>query len=92
MAVTTLGRLAATGGTTTLTGTAGGGTDNAGIFVGTAFVEATGASGGITLTADSMAFEAGASITAGTNNVTLVQKTAGTQINLGAADGAGVLV
>jgi CSLREA domain-containing protein len=74
-----------------VTGTGGDGANNAGINLantGTAKLQTTG-TGSINLIADRMTFDtANATIDAGTNSVTLRQKTAGTPIDLGSTTDA----
>ncbi|WP_254507965.1 hypothetical protein [Anatilimnocola floriformis] len=54
-------------------------------------IKATGANGGLTLTANGVQIDSGVTISAGSNAVTIKPATAGTPINLGAADAAGLL-
>jgi large repetitive protein len=94
VAVVNGGAIAATGsGDITITGRAGVGTglgiDLAG--AGTATLTTAAGTGDIRLIADSMSFAAGTTIDAGGNVVTLVQSTAGVQIDLGGTDSVGVL-
>ncbi|MBX7211996.1 MAG: hypothetical protein K1X78_27065 [Verrucomicrobiaceae bacterium] len=82
-------------GAVSITGTPGTGASTSGVRIGynagvVGAVTSTGTAP-LTFNADSMFFDTGATIDAGTSIVTLRQKTNGTQINLGGADAAGVL-
>ncbi len=82
-------------GNVTVTGTAGGGANSPAIFLNSVAAAAatisTASPGQILLVGDSMNFVTSASVSNPTGSVTLRQSTNGTQINLGAADSAGVL-
>ena len=81
-------KISSSSGSIWLTGTAGPSSSPAIAIDASASIQSTGA---ITLIGDSMSIASAAAIDAGANTVTLRQKTNSTAINLGGADGTGVL-